>query len=255
MRLLRFVFSFFIGTATGCAVSGARLAEGTAAVEAPRPTVLVFLPGIAGTRISHASILDTLVEEKAVDRVELIDWVGNRIGLRALMEREKNHELARGIAVRLRELRAHPSRPRVILAAHSGGASLAVWALEELGPEEKIEGLMLFAPALSPEYDLSKALSRVDRAYSFYGEYDRVLLQLGTNLFGTADGVRTDAAGRVGFREPAGAEQGQYAKLEQVQITYEQLRVPTILAHIAMFEPSYVRAEVVRRVRGDASHR
>ena len=39
------------------------------------------------------------------------------------------------------------------------------------------------------------------------------VLGVGTKLFGTIDGVKTDAAGRVGFDQPPTADAQQYKKL------------------------------------------
>ena len=46
------------------------------------------------------------------------------------------------------------------------------------------------------------------------------MLGPGTRAFGTIDRIMTNAAGRVGFEKPAGADDAQYAKL--VQIPYDR---------------------------------
>jgi pimeloyl-ACP methyl ester carboxylesterase len=245
MRSLRYVISLFFISTAGCK----SVPEPRALAPEQRPTVMIFLPGIAGTMISHDGLFKPLVDEGAVDRVELIDWVGNRVGLGALMQRDRNRQLALDIASRIREIRSEPNRPHVVLAAHSGGSSLAVWALEDLREDESIDALLLLAPALSPTYDLSKPLSRVDRAYHFWCKSDRILLQLGTNLFGTADGPRTDAAGRVGFVKPPSASDAQYAKLEQIELRQADLEVSALYSHVGMLMPGYVKREIAPRLK------
>jgi hypothetical protein len=88
------------------------------------------------------------------------------------------------------------------------------WALEMLPDEVKVESVLMFAPALSPQYDLSKALSHVkDKLYVFSSPYDFVVLSTGTRMFGTMDGVRCDAAGYKGFVKPDAGDADQYKKL------------------------------------------
>ena len=91
----------------------------------------------------------------------------------------------------------------ITLTSHSGGTGIAVWALEKMPEGMQVQTLVLLASALSPDYDLSKALRHVrGKAYVFYSQNDQVVLGAGTRLFGTIDGVKSDAAGLIGFRMP-----------------------------------------------------
>ena len=102
----------------------------------------------------------------------------------------------------------------------SGGSGIVVRALEEL-PEGSVEAAVLLAPALSPGYDLSRALGAVRREMVvFWSPLDVVILGAGTWLFKTVNRVRSVGAGMVGFRRPAGLDEAgraQYAKLRQVR--------------------------------------
>ena len=61
--------------------------------------------------------------------------------------------------------------------------------------------VFLLASALSPEYDLSKALGHVrGKVYVFTSPGDSLVLGTGTRLFGTIDGIKSDAAGLNGLR-------------------------------------------------------
>jgi hypothetical protein len=53
------------------------------------------------------------------------------------------------------------------------------------------------------------------KAYVFYSKNDQVVLGAGTRLFGTIDGVKSDAAGLIGFRTPDAADKYEYGKLVQ----------------------------------------
>ncbi len=70
-------------------------------------------------------------------------------------------------------------------------------------PKSAVETVVLIAPALSPEYDLSRALRAVRREMVvFWSPLDAIILGPGTSLFGTIDRVRSPGAGMVGFRRP-----------------------------------------------------
>jgi len=80
---------------------------------------------------------------------------------------------------------------------------MAVWVAEALPPTERIEGIIMLAPSLSPGYSLDSALLRTRRGIvNFYSARDWVILGVGTTLSGTMDGLHTSSAGRVGFEPP-----------------------------------------------------
>ena len=90
-------------------------------------------------------------------------------------------------------------------------AGPAIWTLERLPGDVKVACFVMLAPALSPTYDLSKGLAHVSgSAYCFNSPDDDMVLGTGTNLFGTMDGVRCDAAGRVGFVKPPDADAARH---------------------------------------------
>ena len=95
----------------------------------------------------------------------------------------------------------HPGCP-VFMVAKSGGAGVAVKALELLD-EETVERVVLLAPALSPRLRPRRRLRAVRREIVvFWSPLDVIILGAGNTLFGTIDRVRTVGAGLVGFRVP-----------------------------------------------------
>src|SRR5947208_140175 len=77
------------------------------------------------------------------------------------------------------------------------------------------DGVGGLSPALSPGYELSRAVRAVRREMVvFWSPLDLIVLGLGTRIFGTIDRVNSVSAGLVGFRPPGG---GDYAKLRQVR--------------------------------------
>lgn len=141
----------------------------------------------------------------------------------------------------------YPDAP-VYLVGKSGGTGIVTWALEQL-PEGAVERAVLLAPALSPRYDLSRALRAVGRDLTvFHSPLDLVLLGAGTGLFKTIDRVRSVGAGLVGFRPPIGADDETLAlygeKLRQVRWAPSMARVGYLGGHLGVDTPSFLRAYV-----------
>lgn len=185
-------------------------------------TYLLHLPGIAGARGMDRLMLSGLRDGGFTGEIETYDWTEHDPGLNALMAYQRNQTEAQKIADKLtKKFRADPSL-HIVITSHSGGTGLAVWALEKLPPDVKVDRVFLLSSALSPQYDLTKALSHVrGKIYSFFSENDVLVLGAGTKLFGTIDGVRTESAGEVGFIMPPDADFQQYQKL--VQKPYEKI--------------------------------
>lgn len=97
--------------------------------------------------------------------------------------------------------RSHP-KTAIHMIAVSGGAGIAVFALETLRGRRLIDTLILASPALSPGYNLGPALRCVERGYAWISRKDTGILGLGTTIFGTTDRRHCGAAGQVGFRLP-----------------------------------------------------
>lgn len=176
---------------------------------------LLHLNGIGGERACDHWLINGLKQGGIGAEAQLYDWTHGDDGLPALQAYKRNQEEARKIAAMIAEqCRAHPGRT-IYLTCHSAGAGLAVWALEALPEEVQVDTVAMFAPALSPGYDLSKALRHVRRKlYVFSSPHDSLVLGTGTKLFGTVDGVKTEAAGLNGFVKPDSADAQQYAKVD-----------------------------------------
>ena len=184
----------------------------------PGSVYLVHLPGIAGDTPFDRWWMNALKDGGAADRVELYDWTCHDPWIHALQAYTRNHQQAQRVAeLIVSKYRADP-RAKLILTAESGGTGVAVWALERLPKNVEVQSLLLIAPALSPEYDLTEALRHVrGKAYAFISGGDWFMLGAGTRLYGTIDGKRTEAAGLVGFHRPPRADAGQYHKLVEMK--------------------------------------
>jgi pimeloyl-ACP methyl ester carboxylesterase len=179
--------------------------------------LVVVLSGVDGRGAAVHAVCNGLEEGGVTYAVEIFDWTSPLGVLDSLQNIPRNRTQAGDIAGRIGVYRRrYPGRP-VYIVGISGGGGIATWAAEALPADEPADGVVLLAPALSPGYDLSVALSRSQGGIvAFYSENDWLILGLGTQTWGTIDGEFTDSAGRVGFTVPEGADPALYAGLHQV---------------------------------------
>jgi hypothetical protein len=209
--------------AAACIVAMMTLAMGCGMNPVKRPAAqlepkpyLLHLPGITGGFWLHDSYCRALNSGGFDAETGIYDWTGSRFAIAALTQRERNLLEADKVARLItRKYRAAPERP-LYLSCESGGAGVAVWALERLPEDVQVEAAVLVSPALSTEYDLSAALRHVRRRMLvFPSRSDGLILGFGTLFFGTMDRKHDKSAGLDGFTRPASADAAQYDKLEQ----------------------------------------
>lgn len=141
-----------------------------------------------------------------------------------LMWLRRNRVKAVGLARALSAYHREHPEASIHLVAFSAGCGIAVFALEHLASRWSLKTLVMACPALSPQYNLSRALGGVQRAIALISDRDTFILGLGTRVFGTIDRVHTFAAGRAGFTPPPGLnerEREAYARLRQIPWTPE----------------------------------
>ncbi len=212
---------------------------------------LLHLPGIAGERWLDQEMVRGVREGGFDGTLEIYDWTHNDPGVGALLAQERNRRESKKIADLIESrFRADPSA-KITITCHSGGAGLAVWALERLPNDVQIDTLFLLSPALSQRYDLSKALAHVtNRAYVFTSVNDVIVLGMGTRLFGTIDGVKEEAAGMRGFHRPAGADAAQYKKLAQFPYDERWVDLDNIGDHIGNMSKAFAKGVVAPLATG-----
>jgi hypothetical protein len=208
-------------------------------------TWLLHLPGMGGLMNIDRNVTSGIVAGGVGARVEIYDWTGADRGLVALGNVKRHEEQAKLVAERIvRAVREDQPRPsRIVVTSHSAGTGIAIWALEQLPEDVMVDDLVMIASALSPEYDLSRALKHVrHRVYAFNSELDVLVLGTGCKMFGTVDRVKTDGAGRIGFvipRNPAVAD--QYAKFEQFPYDPDWMRFYNNGEHIGAMTRAFAR--------------
>ncbi len=171
--------------------------------------LVLVLPGIEGKSRYNVSIARGLDDGGVKMAIQIFDWTTEVPGglLLNLADVERNRRMAEVLSSCVLHYRFHnPERP-IHLVAHSGGAGVAIMALESLSQDTQVETAILLAAAVSPAYDLRAALERTRHGiYNYYSEHDKALLDVGTRIFGTMDRVRGRAAGSTGFRLPPGLD-------------------------------------------------
>ncbi len=213
----------------------------TARAADPLP-YLLHLPGIGGHMRIDDNVTDGLQFGGIKARVEIYDWTRGQPGMIALTHYDDNQLEAQKVADKLTAaFRADPKR-KIILTSHSGGGGIAIFALEKLPDDVKIDTLLMLAPALSPDYDLSKALRHVTgKAYVFTSTLDWID-GWGTRNFGTMDRVKSDSAGNVGFRTPEKpVDEKQYDKLVSFPYDPAWTRFGNAGEHIGTMSFSFAR--------------
>lgn len=178
-----------------------------AALDALPHGCIIFLPGIEGTGWELQSTVAGLRDAGLDHAVEIILWGTRPLGsIKNLVDLSANRAEAEEIADRIVELRRTNPRAPITLVAYSGGAGVALLAVEALPDDVQVDRLVLVAAAVSPTYDLSRAHRHCrDGIVSIYSEKDWFILGVGTSLLGTIDRAFTPAAGKVGFQNGDGS--------------------------------------------------
>lgn len=217
---------------------------------------IFFLPGIEGESATHQGVLHGLLESEVRSTLVLHDWTTGRPweAIRHLRDEDFHRQAAHELVERIVGYQdAFPGRP-VQLLGHSGGAGIIVKALERLPPGRSVTRTVLMSPALSSEYDLTRALSRSRHGtWHFHSDYDWAFVGAGTTLLGTMDGVNGSAAGKIGFRLPADAppERAQMFRnaLHQVPFRWEMASCAHLGGHGGYLWSPFIRNYVAPILR------
>ena len=207
MRLILAAIALLSMQACGCSYFR------TTTVSRPRDGLTLVLPGIEGESFINSNIAQGLVDGGVSGNVEVFDWTTGT-ALRSIEHLHDGHRVfgeAIRLADRIEESQAQdPGRP-ISIVAHSGGAGIALTALEQLSPERPISSVVLIAPAVSSAYPIQDITDKTTSGiWSFYSPLD-LQLTLGTSIAGTIDGDYAPAAGGKGFdSQPHGLTQVPY---------------------------------------------
>jgi pimeloyl-ACP methyl ester carboxylesterase len=209
--------------------------------------LVVSLDGVGGYNWGPKWLRAGLDEAGIAAAIVIYDWSKGPKGMFVadLVDEARNHAAAKDLAQMVETYTsAMPNRP-VTLIGHSGGTAIVVWALENLPEGIQVERAILMAPALAPDYDLSKALRHVrSRLYVMYSYADVPLMAAGTAVFGTMDRQHSVSAGLVGFKMPANvepAERAQYLKVRQIPWTISLIKTGHLGGHMGWTSTRFAR--------------
>jgi hypothetical protein len=226
------------------------------AASRPRGLVLVA-DGVGGLNLCGIGLRYVMSAERLPYAVDLFPW-GHGFGrwYADLTDVANRDARARSIAETVQRFRADQPRDPVFLIAKSGGAGVVVKALELLD-DRAVERVVLLAPALSPAYDLTRALQAVHREIVvFWSPLDLFVLGVGTRLFGTTDRVKTISAGLVGFHRPPADQpepgrRGRSGQLRQVRWRIGMAATGHFGGHVGPDSPVFLRKYVVPLLRAE----
>jgi hypothetical protein len=167
--------------------------------------------------------------------------------IKDLTNRDTNRKKASELASQLRDYRSKFPEHHLHLVAKSAGTVIALWAMSELEPHT-LDRVVLLSAAVSPVFPLDEALpaARQD-VYSFWSPNDVFWLGWGTSLFGTADGVRGNSAGLVGFHTTQST-----TKLREVKWDPSMISSFHMGTHSGTSMPRFIRNYVMPLLRADA---
>lgn len=169
--------------------------------------IVIVLGGVGGLDLLSNTAHVALPKAGVKHEIREFVWThGRGKPFKDLQDSAHVRAKAEELADLIRRLKAEDPDRVIILLAKSGGTGVAL-ATAELLPANMLERIVLLSAAVSPSYDLRRAL-QATRAeiVSFHSPYDQFILNLGTRQFGTIDRVYGPSAGLYGFRLPDPAE-------------------------------------------------
>jgi hypothetical protein len=215
--------------------------------------LVLVADGVGGLDLCGTALRYVIGSQKLPFQVKVVPW-GHGFGRwHADLTNAANRDAkARQIAEEVRNFRGRSSTAPVYLVGKSGGTGVVVRALEHM-ESDAVDLAVLLAPAISPDYNLTRALGAVRREMVvFWSPLDVFVLGAGTRIFGTMDRVKTVSAGMVGFRPRPSTDPERtaaYAKLRQVRWRPLMSSTGYLGGHIGTDSPAFLSKYVVPLLR------
>jgi len=218
--------------------------------------VLFILDGVGGFQIAPLIIRRVFRNQATPPATVLYNWQFGLVGeiWSDLMWLRRNRVMGARLARKMLAFRRDHPTTTIHLAAFSGGAGIAVFACEQLRRRRIVGTLALLCPALSPGYNLAPALHAVERCYALISRRDRLILGLGTTLFGTTDRRFTSAAGLAGFRLPpdlSAQDNAAYQRLREIYWSPDLRNLGHPGGHTGWVSPQFLGRHLIPILRGE----
>ena len=102
------------------------------------------------------------------------------------------------LAAKMADYHARWPKSKIYLIGHSAGTHIVLLAAGKM-PPNTIERVVVLAPSVSTCFDLRPALRASRNGIDCYYSFDDALVSVGSERFGTADGLFVKPAGEIGF--------------------------------------------------------
>lgn len=171
------------------------------AIDASQPPQLIYMfPGVEGGPFVMQLAVKGLRKGGVTGEIRVHRW-RRLFGLVTnLIHYQDNRRMAAEVAATIVAYRDEHPDAIIDLIGYSGGGGLAIMVAEALPDDFRIRNLIMCQPALSPDYDLTAAITRVEgRMINFHSRLDWAILGMGTLCLGTMDRKYVCSAGKSGF--------------------------------------------------------
>ncbi len=209
---------------------------------------LIWLfPGVEGGTWSMSNVARAIRDAGITADIRIHDWERPFGVIRNLTALERNRRSAEVIAHWIAQYHKLHPKASIDLVGYSGGGGMALMAAEALPSTTHVRNVILVHPAVSPSYDLTPALRRLDGLLiNFWSELDVVMLGMGTSLFGTMDRRHGASAGMRGFDPDAAVSDPTLrSRLVQHKWTWREAHAGHIGLHLCILLYEWNRQYVV----------
>jgi len=230
---------------SGCASVPSRVT--TYKPPVPSQGIVFVTNGAGGNTEATEALAYAVKKSKSPLSIRTFEWThGAGRAVTDMTDVEHAQEQGRLLAERIITYRATNPNTPIYLLGYSAGTHVTLEATRWLDPNS-LERVILLAPAVSSEYDLSATLATARQGIDVYTSHrDRLYLGTGTDIVGTADGLRgVPAAGRVGFDPPAPLDPNLGRRLRQHPWNRSVAWTGNDGSHAGPLQSTYLRAYIL----------
>jgi len=155
--------------------------------------------GVGGSTVVSDNLLDVNSDEHLGLRIQMVPWCRHNALYQDLTDHDAQLAAATRIACSVTAIRRDCPNAHIFFVGHSAGARIVLAAAEML-PPQSVDRIILLAPAVSYTYDLTTALKTSRYGIDNFFSSEDGVLDVENQHYRNADGPRTHAAGRAGFR-------------------------------------------------------